>query len=97
MEEDIDTAAVSEEPKRPPKHKGKHDKPKPWDDDPNIDRWTVQKFDPSWNEDGTSLTEDTSFSTLFPQYRGSLLNSCFYFLCCFFMCWCLKVRSFLDF
>lgn len=68
MEEEID---VAEEPKRPPKHKGKHDKPKPWDDDPNIDRWTVQKFDPSWNEDGNSLTEDTSFSTLFPQYRGS--------------------------
>lgn len=74
MEEDIDTAAVSEEPKRPPKHKGKHDKPKPWDDDPNIDRWTVQKFDPSWNEDGTSLTEDASFSTLFPQYREKYLQ-----------------------
>ncbi|WOG99879.1 hypothetical protein DCAR_0519235 [Daucus carota subsp. sativus] len=71
MEEEID---VAEEPKRPPKHKGKHDKPKPWDDDPNIDRWTVQKFDPSWNEDGNSLTEDTSFSTLFPQYREKYLQ-----------------------
>lgn len=74
MEQEIDTAAVAEERKRPPKHKGKHDKPKPWDDDPNIDRWTVQKFDPSWNEDGTSLTEDASFSTLFPQYREKYLQ-----------------------
>ncbi|KAF3340385.1 KRR1 small subunit processome component [Carex littledalei] len=54
------------------KHKGKHDKPKPWDDDPNIDRWTVEKFDPSWNEGG--LLEVSSFSTLFPQYREKYLQ-----------------------
>ncbi|GJN30422.1 hypothetical protein PR202_gb18728 [Eleusine coracana subsp. coracana] len=34
------------------RRKGKHDKPKPWDEDPNIDRWKVEKFDPSWNEGG---------------------------------------------
>jgi ribosomal RNA assembly protein len=50
------------------KHKGKHDKPKPWDDDPNIDRWKIEKFDPSWNESG--MLEVSSFSTLFPIYRG---------------------------
>lgn len=50
------------------KHKGKHDKPKPWDEDPNIDRWKIEKFDPSWNEGG--MLEVTSFSTLFPTYRG---------------------------
>ena len=50
------------------KHKGKHDKPKPWDEDPNIDRWKVEKFDPSWNEAG--MLEVSSFSTLFPVYRG---------------------------
>lgn len=50
------------------KHKGKHDKPKPWDEDPNIDRWKIEKFDPSWNEGG--MLEVSSFSTLFPQYRG---------------------------
>lgn len=50
------------------KHKGKHDKPKPWDEDPNIDHWKVEKFDPSWNEGG--MLEVSSFSTLFPQYRG---------------------------
>lgn len=50
------------------KHKGKHDKSKPWDEDPNIDRWKIEKFDPSWNEGG--MLEVSSFSTLFPQYRG---------------------------
>ncbi|MQL71317.1 hypothetical protein Taro_003636 [Colocasia esculenta] len=54
--------------RRKGKHKGKHDKPKPWDEDPNIDHWKVEKFDPSWNEGG--MLEVSSFSTLFPQYRG---------------------------
>lgn len=54
------------------KHKGKHDKPKPWDEDPNIDHWKVEKFDPSWNEGG--MLEVSSFSTLFPQYREKYLQ-----------------------
>lgn len=54
------------------KKKGKHDKPKPWDDDPNIDHWKVEKFDPSWNESG--MLEVSSFSTLFPQYREKYLQ-----------------------
>lgn len=54
------------------KHKGKHDKPKPWDEDPNIDRWKIEKFDPSWNEGG--MLEVSSFSTLFPQYREKYLQ-----------------------
>ncbi|KAF5180973.1 Krr1 small subunit processome component [Thalictrum thalictroides] len=53
------------------KHKGKHDKPKPWDDE-SIDHWKVDKFDPSWNEGG--LLEATSFSTLFPKYREKYLQ-----------------------
>uniref|UniRef100_J3NF46 KRR1 small subunit processome component n=1 Tax=Oryza brachyantha TaxID=4533 RepID=J3NF46_ORYBR len=55
-----------------PRHKGKHDKPKPWDDDPNIDHWKIEKFDPSWNEGG--MVEVSSFSTLFPQYREKYLQ-----------------------
>ncbi|TVU35334.1 hypothetical protein EJB05_17219, partial [Eragrostis curvula] len=51
-----------------PRRKGKHDKPKPWDEDPNIDRWKVEKFEPSSSEG--VMIEVTSFSTLFPQYRG---------------------------
>ncbi|XP_022756208.1 KRR1 small subunit processome component-like isoform X2 [Durio zibethinus] len=39
------------------KHKGKHDKPKPWDEDPNIDRWKIDKFDSSWNPDEKYLQE----------------------------------------
>ncbi|KAJ9164435.1 hypothetical protein P3X46_024011 [Hevea brasiliensis] len=54
------------------KHKGKHDKPKPWDEDPNIDHWKIEKFDPSWNESG--MLEASSFSTLFPQYREKYLQ-----------------------
>ncbi|KAF8048933.1 hypothetical protein N665_2348s0002 [Sinapis alba] len=53
-------------------NKGKHNKPKPWDDDPNIDRWTVEKFDPAWNP--TGMLEVSSFSTLFPQYREKYLQ-----------------------
>ena len=66
---------------KPKKQKGKHDKPKPWDDDPNIDRWTIEKFDPSWNESG--MLEVSSFSTLFPQYRGKVsIFQFFFFLDC---------------
>lgn len=56
---------------RPPRYKGKHDKPKPWDT-PDIDHWKVDKFDPSWNEAG--MLEVSSFSTLFPQYREKYLQ-----------------------
>ncbi|KAE9606242.1 hypothetical protein Lal_00024754 [Lupinus albus] len=65
-----DVAVTNEE--NAPKRKGKHDKPKPWDDDPNIDHWKVDKFDPSWNEGG--MLEVSSFSTLFPQYREKYLQ-----------------------
>ncbi|KAG0485045.1 hypothetical protein HPP92_008910 [Vanilla planifolia] len=54
------------------RHKGKHDKPKPWDEDPNIDHWKIDKFDPSWNDSG--MLEVSSFSTLFPQYREKYLQ-----------------------
>ncbi|XP_071729769.1 KRR1 small subunit processome component-like [Rutidosis leptorrhynchoides] len=53
------------------RHKGKHDKPKPWDVD-GTDHWKIEKFDPSWNEGG--LLEVSSFSTLFPQYREKYLQ-----------------------
>lgn len=55
------------------RHKGKHDKDKPWDD-PSIDHWKVEKFDPSWN--GSGMLEVSSFSTLFPQYREKYLQEC---------------------
>ncbi|KAF6174613.1 hypothetical protein GIB67_006265 [Kingdonia uniflora] len=56
---------------RPPRYKGKHDKPKPWDND-SIDHWKVEKFDSAWNEKG--MLEVSSFSTLFPKYREKYLQ-----------------------
>ncbi|XP_047341390.1 KRR1 small subunit processome component homolog [Impatiens glandulifera] len=67
--EDTNEDEQEENPK--PKHKGKHDKDKPWDD-PSIDHWKVEKFDPSWNPDG--MLEVSSFSTLFPQYKEKYLQ-----------------------
>ncbi|KAH6777128.1 RNA-binding KH domain-containing protein [Perilla frutescens var. frutescens] len=66
-----DGGEVGEKPRA--RHKGKHDKDKPWDD-PSIDHWKVDKFDPSWNE--TGMLEVSSFSTLFPQYREKYLQEC---------------------
>ncbi|XP_047160927.1 KRR1 small subunit processome component [Vigna umbellata] len=71
LEED-ENGVEEEEFQKKEKRKGKHDKPKPWDDDPNIDHWKVEKFDPSWNEGG--MLEVSSFSTLFPQYREKYLQ-----------------------
>ena len=65
------------------KHKGKHTKLKPWDDDPNIDRWKINKFYLSWNEIG--MLEASSFSTLFPRYSGQIqLSNWFIFVLFFF-------------
>lgn len=71
-EEENGVAANESAPPQNEKRKGKHDKPKPWDDDPNIDHWKIEKFDPSWNEGG--MLEVSSFSTLFPQYREKYLQ-----------------------
>ncbi|KAG0583465.1 hypothetical protein KC19_3G138200 [Ceratodon purpureus] len=54
-----------------PKHKGKHDKPKPWDTD-DIQHWKLEKFDPTCNEGG--MLEESSFATLFPAYREKYLR-----------------------
>lgn len=64
---------MEEQNLKKPKHKGKHDKPKPWDDE-TIDHWKIEKFDPSWNEGG--MICESSFSTLFPQYREIYLQEC---------------------
>ncbi|KAK3161748.1 hypothetical protein QOZ80_1BG0080930 [Eleusine coracana subsp. coracana] len=65
-------AATEDAPKENWRQKGKHDKPKPWDEDPNIDHWKLERFDPWWNEGG--MLDVTSFSTLFPQYREKYLQ-----------------------
>ncbi|PHT64347.1 KRR1 small subunit processome component [Capsicum annuum] len=71
MAEDEKSLNVTEESNPTRKHKGKHDKPKPWDD-PSIDHWKIEKFDPEWNQSG--LLEVSTFSTIFPQYREKYLQ-----------------------
>ncbi|XP_062206675.1 KRR1 small subunit processome component homolog [Phragmites australis] len=71
-EDEANAAAAVEAEGKEWRRKGKHDKPKPWDEDPTIDHWKIEKFDPAWNESG--MLEVSSFSTLFPQYREKYLQ-----------------------
>jgi ribosomal RNA assembly protein len=51
-------------------------KDKPWDTD-DIDKWNEEPFKPEHNLGGT-LSEESSFATLFPKYR--MYNSNAYIL-----------------
>lgn len=56
----------------PVSKKSKYRKPKPWDSDPTIDKW---KLDPFHQGDMQgSLLEESSFATLFPQYREKYIK-----------------------
>ena len=59
------------EPAPGKKDHNKYRKEKPWDHD-GIDHWTV----PEWTGDMMkhSLVEESSFATLFPQYREKYLR-----------------------
>lgn len=50
----------------------KYRKEKPWDNDPNLDKWKVDEFKPDDNPNG--LLEESSFAVLFPQYREKYLK-----------------------
>lgn len=50
----------------------KNRKDKPWDNDPSLDKWKIEEFKPEYNPSG--LIEESSFATLFPQYREKYLK-----------------------
>jgi ribosomal RNA assembly protein len=50
----------------------KYRKEKPWDNDPTLDKWKVDKFQPEDNPHG--LQEESSFAVLFPQYREKYIK-----------------------
>jgi len=57
------------------KNNRKYRKDKPWDDDPNLDRWTIPEFKKG-DMAGGCLLEESSFATLFPSYREKYIQEC---------------------
>ncbi|KAF6263490.1 hypothetical protein COO60DRAFT_1489903 [Scenedesmus sp. NREL 46B-D3] len=70
-EEDKAAAGAAAEEARPPKHKGKHKKDKPWDHE-GIEHWKIERF--SKEDNPTGMLEESSFATLFPKYREKYLR-----------------------
>lgn len=58
-------------PPKPKKDKNKYRKDKPWDH-AGIDHWAVEPFKPE--QAAGPLVEESSFATLFPQYREKYLR-----------------------
>lgn len=67
------SSATTERPPKPigPKDHNKYRKPKPWDTD-DIDHWKVDEWKPDFMP--APLLEESSFATLFPQYREKYLR-----------------------
>ena len=57
---------------QPVRKKDKYRKPKPWDNDPTLDKWVIDEFKPEHNPDG--MQEESTFSCLFPQYREKYIK-----------------------
>lgn len=57
-----------------PKSK-RYRKDKPWDNDPNLDKWKIEEFQQGDMKD--ALAEISSFSVLYPQYREKYISEFF--------------------
>jgi len=58
----------------PKTKKSKYRKDKPWDNDPTLDKWKMPEFNKG--DMNGALLEESSFATLFPQYREKYLRDC---------------------
>ena len=54
------------------KKKNRYRKDKPWDNDPTIDKWKIPEIKPG--DMVAPLLEESSFATLFPQYREKYIK-----------------------
>ena len=80
-EEESKKAAAAEQPLigedgQPIRKKDKYRKPKPWDNDPTLDKWKEMEFKPEDNANG-GVVEESSFAVLFPQYRERYIKEIF--------------------
>ena len=66
---------MESENKEIPSKKSKYRKDKPWDNDPTIDKWKIEEF--KKGDMNGPLLEESSFATLFPQYREKYIKECF--------------------
>lgn len=54
----------------------KYRMPKPWDNDPTLDKWKEMDFKAEDNVHG-GVVEESSFAVLFPQYRERYIKEVF--------------------
>ena len=58
------------------KDHNKYRKEKPWDNDPNLDKFKEQEFKPEDNPHG-GVVEESSLAVLFPAYRERYIKEVF--------------------